>query len=338
MDDELLETYIVQHIDASADPVIQFSWHGGEPTLYGLDGFRNIVAFQKQHCPKGRTILNGIQTNGLIIDAAWCRFLAEERFFVGLSLDGPAAFHDPYRLDPRGGATHYRVENSFRALSGCGVPTECLCVVHSGNVRYPLEIYDYFVRLGVPYLTFLPLVAPFPNGRVSERTVPSDAWGEFLCAIFDRWLDRDIGRVKIQLFEETARTAFGLDHTLCVLSRTCGGVPMLDADGDVYSCDHFVEAKHRLGNIREKTLSAMLDSPQQDAFGRAKMDTLAEQCRSCDVLDMCNGGCPKDRITKTQYGKSDLNYLCSGYKKFFLHCRPFIEALAHVWGQQKNTV
>jgi uncharacterized protein len=333
MSDELLETYIIQHIQACTDPAIQFSWHGGEPTLFGLDGFRKIVAMQKRHCPEGRRIANGIQTNGLLLDDDWRRFLAMEHFIVGLSLDGMAQIHNLFRKTPTGDPTHAQVMQAYDSLSHDGITTEILCVVHSGNVHNPLELYNYFCDMGISYLTFLPLLEILSDGHVSKRTVEADAWGAFLCTIFDAWLDRDIGRVKIQIFEEAARPAFGLEHTLCIFRKTCN-VPILESNGDVYSCDHFVNSKHLLGNIRETSLSTMLDSPKQQAFGRAKQETLPRQCRLCAVLDMCNGGCPKDRIIKTSDEEAGLNYFCSGYKRFFAYCRPFVTTLANVWRNQ----
>jgi uncharacterized protein len=334
MPEEVLEAYILQHFETCTTPGVQFSWHGGEPTLYGLDGFRSIAAVQKKYCPKSRRIVNGIQTNGVLLDEDWCQFLAEEKFLVGLSLDGPERFHDRYRLTPKGEPTHFRVMQSYDRLRKHGVSTECLCVVHSGNVRHPLEVYDFFRRMEFPYITFLPLVEPSAEGCVSERTVPPDAWGEFLCAIFDAWLDRDIGRIKVQIFEEATRPAFGLEHTLCIFRKTCGAVPVLDYNGDLYSCDHFVKPEFLLGNILRTPLSALLDSAPQLSFGRAKEKTLPQQCRRCSVLDMCNGGCPRNRIIKTREGGPGLNFLCSGYKRFFTHCRPFVETLADVYRNQ----
>jgi uncharacterized protein len=272
--EEILEAYIGQHIDACTDPVIRFSWHGGEPTLFGLDGFRKVVELEKKLCPPDRRIVNGIQTNGILLDEEWCRFLAAEHFTVGLSLDGPERFHDLYRTTAKGGPTHDRVLQAYAFLRENGVQTECLCVVHSGNVRQPDEVYEFFRRIEAPYLTFLPLVENLERGRVSGRTVPAEAWGDFLCTIFDAWMERDIGRMKIQIFEEAARPAFGLEHTLCIFRKVCGVVPVLECDGDVYSCDHFVTPEYRLGNIRETALALLLDSPQLEAFGRAKEKTL----------------------------------------------------------------
>ena len=336
MADDLLESYIIQHIQASTDPVIRFSWHGGEPALLGLDRFQKIVSIQKKHCPGNRRIANGIQTNGILLNREWCRFLAEEDFSVGLSLDGVASIHDQFRLDMGAAPTHSRVLEAYECLRELNVATECLCVVHAGTVRRAIETYDFFRSIDVPYLTFLPLVEHSASGRASARSVPSESWGEFLISIFDRWLERDIGRIKIQIFEEALRSAFGLPHTLCILRPTCGGVPALECNGDLYCCDHFRTAVHLLGNILDTDLGNLLDSAQLRDFGSAKQDTLPEFCRQCEVLDMCNGGCPKNRFARTPEGAPGLNYLCSGYKNFFTHCRPFADVLSEVWRNQSQ--
>ena len=333
MSDEVLERYIVQHIDACSDPVVRFSWHGGEPTILGLDYFRRIVAIQREHQPRGRSIANGIQTNGTFLDEDWCRFLAAEGFTVGLSLDGPQEMHDRYRLTQDGRSSHEQAMRGYRLLRQYGVPCEILCVVNAGNVQHPLAVYRFFKEIGAGYVSFLPLVEREPNAEcgVSERTAPSEAWGVFLCTIFDEWQARDIGRVKVQIFEEAARPAFGQEHTLCVFRTTCGGVPVVEYNGDFYSCDHFVDAEHRLGNIQSTTLAQLLDHPRQKAFGQAKLDTLPRCCRECEVLAMCHGGCPKDRFLLSRDGEAGLNYLCAGYRRFFTHCRPFVAEVAALW-------
>jgi uncharacterized protein len=337
MSDDILEAYIVQHIEACPDPVIRFSWHGGEPTVLGLDYFRGIPALQRKHQPSGRRIVNGIQTNGTLLDEDWCRFLAAEGFAVGLSLDGPQEMHDRHRVTKDGRATFEQAMHGYRLLQQQGVPCEILCVVNAHNVQYPGEVYRFFKRIDARHMSFLPLVerAPEAPEGVSDRTVPSDTWGGFLCAVFDEWMAQDIGRVKVQIFEEAARPAFGQEHTLCVFRKTCGGVPVVEHNGDFFSCDHFVDDAHRLGNIRSTPLAELLDSPGQRAFGQAKWDTLPACCRACEVRAMCNGGCPKDRFLRTPDGEMGLNYLCAGYKRFFTHCGPFVSAIAAVWrGQQ----
>jgi uncharacterized protein len=338
MADEVLERCIVQHIAACSDPVIRFSWHGGEPTILGLDYFRHVVALQRKHCPAGRSIANGIQTNGTLLNDDWCRFLAAEGFTVGLSLDGPAWMHDRCRVTKDGRPTHERAIRGYRLLQEHGVPCEILCVVNACNAGHATEVYRFFKELGAGYLSFLPLVERDPQTPtgVSERTVPPEAWGAFLCTVFDEWRARDIGRVKVQIFEETVRPAFGQEHTLCVFRKTCGGVPVVEHNGDFFSCDHFVDAEHRLGNIQSTSLADLLDDPRQKAFGQAKFDTLPQYCRQCSVLVMCHGGCPKDRFLRTPDGEGGLNYLCAGYQRFFTHCQPFVAEVAALWRRTES--
>jgi uncharacterized protein len=333
MDDGLLETYIVQHFAASTDEIIRFSWHGGEPTLAGLDFFRRVTDLQRRHKPAGRPIRNGLQTNGILLDDSWGRFLAEADFSVGLSLDGPAGLHDLYRRSRDGRPTHDRALRGYEMLKRHGVATDILCVVHAGNAGRPAEVYGYFKSIGASFISFLPLVErdAAAAGGVDPKSVSASAWGAFLRAVFDEWLAADIGRIKIQIFEEAARTAFGQDHSLCLFRPACGGIPVVERNGDFYSCDHFVRPELRLGNIRETPLADLIDGPAQKAFGRAKAETLPRACRSCPVLAMCNGECPKNRFLKSADGEAGLNYLCAGYKEFFSHCRPFVEAVAAEW-------
>ncbi|MEW6668736.1 MAG: anaerobic sulfatase maturase [Thermodesulfobacteriota bacterium] len=328
--DDILEEFISQHIEASPDPVIGFSWHGGEPTLLGLGYFHKIVEMQRRHQQPGRRIVNGIQTNGTLLDEEWCRFLSTEGFGVGISLDGPQELHDSHRLTRGGKPTYAQAMRGYELLRNHGIPCDVLCVVHGQNVLHPTRLYRFFKEIEAPYIGFLPLVErrPEADGSVSLRTVPSEAFGEFLCAIFDEWMSRDIGRVKVQIFEEAAGTALGQDHVLCIFKETCGDVPVIEHNGDFFSCDHSVDEEHRLGNIRETPLHDLIESPAQRAFGQAKRDTLTRYCLECEVLPLCNGGCPKDRILQSPDGEPGLNYLCKGYKRFFTHCQPFLSELA----------
>ncbi|MEW6334532.1 MAG: anaerobic sulfatase maturase, partial [Thermodesulfobacteriota bacterium] len=330
MPDDLLEAYIVGQIETAPEPEIRFFWHGGEPMILGLDYFRRIAEIQRRHRPGGGRITNSIQTNGVLLTDAWCRFFAAEDFSVGLSIDGPPEMHDAYRLTKDSRATHRQAMHGYRLLRQHRLPVDLLCVVHARNVGHPIEVYRFFKEIGVQYLSFIPLVEPEPEspGGVSGRTVPADAFGAFLCAIFDEWVRQDMGRIIVQSFEEAARPACGLDHSLCVFRPTCGDVPVVEHNGDFYSCDHFVTPEHRLGNIRETPLLELLESPAQGAFGRAKQESLPRWCRTCDVLKMCNGGCPKDRIIWTSDGEPGLNYLCAGYRRFFTHCRPYTAQMA----------
>jgi len=338
MPEDLLETYIAGHIAASPDEIVRFSWHGGEPTVLGLDYFRKIVAIERRLCPPGRTIANGMQTNGTLLDEEWGRFLAEEGFAVGLSLDGPREDHDRHRRSREGRPSFDATMRGWEALRRHGVPTDVLAVVGSPNAGRPLEVYGIFREIGAAFVTFLPLVERRPDAPdgVTAESVRPEAWGDFLCAVFDQWIERDIGRIKIQIVEEAARTAFGQEHSLCVFRPVCGDVPVVERNGDLYSCDHFVDPAHRVGNVGETPLVDLLESPAQRAFGLAKLETLPRVCRTCEVLDMCHGECPKNRFVADPDGGPPLNYLCAGYKKFFAHARPFVEAVAAEWRRERS--
>jgi len=332
MSEGLLEEYIVQHIAASPDEIVRFSWHGGEPTILGMDFFRLVRSIQRKHRPSDRLIANGLQTNGLLLDEDWGCFLAAEGFAVGLSLDGPRDTHDRYRLSKDGKPSFDQTMRGYEVLRRHHVPTDILCVVSDANVYRPLEVYRFFKDIGAPFLTFIPLAERAPGGEgVSAETVPPAAWGDFLCAVFDEWVNGDIGRVKVQIFEEAARTAFGLEHSLCIFRPECGDIPVVERNGDFYACDHFVDPGHRIGNLRETPLVELLESPAQKAFGRAKLESLPRYCRECEALDMCHGECPKNRFVRTRDGEAGLNYLCAGYRRFFNHCRPFVDAVTAAW-------
>lgn len=329
MKEDLLEEYIVQHMEATSDEVIFFSWHGGEPVLAGLDFFRRVVTLQRKYLPPGRVLLNGLQTNGTLLDDDWCRFLAEENFMTGISLDGPAALHNQHRCDSRGRDSYRLVRKGIDCLNRHGIVPELLCVVGSHNADYPLEVYRHFKQLGALYMTFLPLVVRHPGTAtgVTPGSVSAEAFGRFLCTLFNEWVERDIGKVKIQIIEEALSPAFGREHTLCIFKENCGRVPVIEHNGDFYSCDHYVDREHLLGNIREKPLAWYLESPAQQTFGAAKSATLPRICKECPVKALCNGECPKNRFLITPDGEPGWNYLCSGYQLFFNHLLPFAEAV-----------
>ena len=329
MNDILLEKYIIQHMEATTDDTIFFSWHGGEPTLAGIDFYRKALALQKKHLPPGKKLINGIQTNGTLLNDEWCKFFAHENFLVGISIDGPEEFHNQFRLKQNAKGTFNNVINGYRLLQKYGVTAEILCVVNSSNAQFPLEIYRFFKSLNIRYITFLPLVErkSGSESEVTSKSVSAEAFGYFLIRIFDEWVENDIGEITVQIFEEALRSAFDEEHTLCIFKVNCGGVPVIECNGDVYSCDHFVNKEHFLGNIGENQVSYFLDCEKQKAFGKAKSLTLPNYCRNCDVLLMCNGECPKNRFITTPDGEPRLNYLCAGYKMFFKHCRPFIESV-----------
>ncbi|MDP6831908.1 MAG: anaerobic sulfatase maturase [Alphaproteobacteria bacterium] len=328
MADDLLQSYIAQHIEASPDETIFFSWHGGEPTLLGIDYFRRILEIQQRHCPEGREIRNGIQTNGTLIDEAWCRFLAAERFYVGLSIDGPPHLHDHYRVTKKAKATHRQVLQAFRLFKQHRIHCDLLCVVNDRNARQPAAVYRFFKEIGAEFLQFLPLVIRDGENGVRGESVPAKLYGEFLSAVFDEWVRNDVGRITIHNFEEALRPYIGLDHSLCVLRETCGDVVVVEHTGEFYSCDHFVEPDHMLGNILETPLVDLINGKAQAKFGSDKKDSLPRYCRDCEVLKSCNGGCPKDRFIQTPDGEDGLNYLCAGYKHFALHARPYLRRLS----------
>jgi len=341
MNDDVLEAYTRQLLQASGSDPAFFAWHGGEPTLAGPDFYRKAVELQKKYRHPGQQVVNGLQTNATLLNEEWCSFFSNENFLVGVSLDGPEPLHNLHRKNSSGQPVSGKVLRGIECLKKHGVQYEILCVVHRENVFRALEVYNYFKSLGARHITFLPLVEkPVAGEQPGEgMSVPARAFGEFLVEIFDEWKTRDIGAVQVQIFEEALRTAFGQDHTLCIFRKTCGGVPVVENNGDFYSCDHFVRKESLLGNIREQSLSSLLAHPRQRAFGRDKWKSLPKYCLECEVLDMCHGECPKNRFISTPGGEPGLNYLCEGYRRFFNHIRPFARAVAELWrteGGMKN--
>ncbi|MFZ2286467.1 MAG: anaerobic sulfatase maturase [Bacteroidales bacterium] len=333
MPDDLLELYIRQHIEASTEPEIFFSWHGGEPTLAGLNFYRKALKYQERYRPSGTTIVNGMQTNATTITEEWGSFLREGRFYVGVSLDGPEIYHNINRVRSSDKGSFADVRRGLEIIRKNNVPHEFLCVVSDDNVHEPLEIYRFFKELGAAYITFLPMVEMSSStpGEASRRSVKPLDFGKFLSAIFDEWIEKDIGNLKVQIFEEALRTAFSQEHTLCIFKPVCGGVPVVEMNGDFFSCDHYVTPENKIGTINDTSLASLLDHPRQKAFGLAKKDTLPCYCLECEVLDMCNGECPKNRFITAPTGEPRLNYLCEGYRYFFNHCRPFANEVARIW-------
>lgn len=327
---ELRDRYIKQHFEATTDDTVFFSWHGGEPMLAGLQFYKDILSIQDKYNIKGRRVVNGIQTNGTLLNREWGDFFADRGFIVGLSVDGPEDYHNRYRKKTDQSATFKEVINGWNVLKECGVTYEILCALNNYNSLYPVEVYRFFRDMGARYITFLPLVELTESGDLAGWSVKPKTFGDFLIEVFEEWKSSDIGKVDIQIIEESMRTAFNQDHSLCILRKECGGVPVIEKDGNVYCCDHFVNQGNLLGNIETRTLSEMIDSEQLSNFGRFKLSSLPVTCKTCEVLDMCNGGCPKNRIVNIPGETNRINYLCPGYLSFFKHIKPFARLVAEL--------
>jgi uncharacterized protein len=324
MADDLLEAYTRQYIAAQQVPEVTFAWQGGEPTLMGLDFFQRAVSWQQKYKKPGMRIHNALQTNGVNLDDDWGRFFKQNNFLVGLSIDGPRELHDAYRVDKGGRPTFDRVMGGLALLKKHRVEFNVLTTLHAANVGYPLPVY-HFLRdeVKTQFIQFIPIVerdneTGFQEGdQVTERSLTGRQYGEFLMAVFDEWVRRDVGRVYVQLFDVALAAWSGHRPGLCVFEETCGQALALEHNGDLYSCDHFVEPDHLLGNIRQDLMIELVASDQQHQFGQAKRDALPRYCRQCEVKFVCNGGCPKNRFIKTPDGEPGLNYLCQGYRTFF---------------------
>jgi uncharacterized protein len=344
MADDLLEAYIRQVLEAQRSPQVTIAWQGGEPTLMGLEFFRKANALARKFLRLGTTLEHTIQTNGILLDDEWCEFLARNSFLVGLSIDGPQAMHNAYRVNKAGDSTFSQVMRAVGLMHRHNVEFNVLCTVHDANVRQPLEVYRFFRdEVGTRFLQFIPIVERATpetieianvgwgdhNHRrplyaqegslVTERTVNPELWGAFLIGVFDEWVAHDVGKVFVQMFESALASWLGLPPSLCIFAETCGNAVALEHNGDLYSCDHFVEPRYRLGNIREQHLVQLIASDQQRAFGNVKRDSLPRYCRECEVRFACNGECPRNRFLLTPDGEEGLNYLCAGYKAFFHH-------------------
>jgi len=326
MSDEMLETYIRQLIESHQIPEVTVAWQGGEPTLMGLDFFRRSIELEKKYCKPGMKIQNTIQTNGTLINDDWARFFKENDFLVGLSIDGPREMHDFYRVDKQGGPTFDLVMRGLEHLQKFEVEWNALTTIHHANANHPVEVYK-FLRddCRAEFIQFIPIVERQtdangqPTNRVTDRSVTGEQYGRFLVGVFEEWVRRDVGTVYVQMFDVALANWYGEPSGLCVHSKTCGTALAIEHNGDLYSCDHFVEPKYKLGNIGEKHMLQLVSSEQQLTFGQDKYDTLPKYCRECEVRFACHGGCPKDRFISTPDGEPGLNYLCAGFKIFFNH-------------------
>jgi len=335
MTDEVAERFVRQTVAAQGTPFVTLAWQGGEPTLMGLDFFRRALEIERDAVPADWQVERSIQTNGVLLDDEWAAFLAENEILVGLSIDGPRELHDAYRRDGAGHSVFDRVEAAARLLQKHGAEFNVLCSVSAANVERPLDVYRYFRDdLGAGYLQFIPIVqietgpAEGRAGAVTECSTPSLAYGEFLSAIFDEWVRNDVGDVFVQLFDAVLASYLLGESSLCTLRPTCGESVALEHNGDVYSCDHFVEPRYLLGNILDTSIGELVRGDKQRAFGLAKRDSLPGYCRECEFLFACNGECPKNRILLTPDGEPGLNWLCEGLKHFFAHVDPHMKTMA----------
>ncbi|MBP7961635.1 MAG: anaerobic sulfatase maturase [Caldilineaceae bacterium] len=341
MDHATLTALIGQTLASQPGPEVTFAWQGGEPLLMGLDFFRRAMSLQRQLCPPAKSVANTIQTNATLIDAEWAAFFRRHDFLVGVSLDGPQPLHDAFRVDKGGAPTFRRVMAGLAHLRTAGVAVNILATVHAANADHALPVYRFLRdEVGAQYIQFIPIVEREAGAQgnvagVSARSVGATQYGDFLNTIFDEWVRHDVGKVFVQIFDVALGAWLGEPSSLCIFRETCGEALALEHNGDLYSCDHFVDEAHRLGNIRLEPIARMVGSPAQRAFGQAKRDSLPRQCRECPVRFACHGECPKNRFLTTPDGEPGLNYLCAGYFAFFTHIDAPMRLMATELRQQR---
>lgn len=339
MSDEMLEQFTREYIEAQTMNQVLFTWHGGEPLLRSIDFYRKALSLQQKYAG-GRRIDNVIQTNGTLLTDEWCEFFAQNHWLVGISIDGPQPDHDHYRLTAAGKPSWKKVIQGIKLLKKHGVEWNAMAVVNAYNANHPLEFYRFFKENGCQFLQFTPIVERLTrheDGRtlasladkdeisLSEASVAPEQWGYFLCAIFDEWVRKDVGKIFVEIFDCTLANWMGISPGICAYSKECGHAGVMEHNGDVYSCDHFVFPEYKLGNIRDHSLIDMLYGEQQQEFSHLKHSSLPRQCKECDMEFACHGECPKNRFMKDKYGDSGLNYLCPGYYHYYQHVAPYMD-------------
>ena len=339
MSDEMLEQFTREYIEAQTMPQVLFTWHGGEPLMRSIDFYKKALALQKKYA-HGKQIDNVIQTNGTLLTDEWCEFFAKNHWLVGISIDGPQEYHDHYRVTPAGKPSWEKVMQGISLLKKHRVEWNAMAVVNAYNAEHPLEFYHFFRDNGCQYLQFTPIVerlTEHEDGRTlaslaDDREIPlADAsvtpqqWGNFLCTIFDDWVRHDVGKTFVEIFDCTLANWMGVLPGICAYSKECGHAGVMEHNGDVYSCDHFVFPEYKLGNIRDQSLIDMLYGEKQQAFSRLKHTSLPRQCKECDMEFACHGECPKNRFEKDKYGEPSLNYLCQGYYQYYTHVAPYMD-------------
>ena len=339
MSDEMLEQFTREYIEAQTMSQVLFTWHGGEPLLRSIDFYRKALSLQQKYAG-GRRIDNVIQTNGTLLTDEWCEFFAKNHWLVGISIDGPQPDHDHYRLTAAGKPSWKKVMQGIKLLKKHGVEWNAMAVVNAYNANHPMEFYRFFKENGCQFLQFTPIVERLTrheDGRtlasladkneipLSEASVTPEQWGYFLCAIFDEWVRKDVGKIFVEIFDCTLANWMGISPGICAYSKECGHAGVMEHNGDVYSCDHFVFPEYKLGNIRDHSLIDMLYGEQQQEFSRLKHSSLPRQCKECGMEFACHGECPKNRFMKDKYGDSGLNYLCPGYYHYYQHVAPYMD-------------
>ena len=339
MTDEMLEQFTREYIEAQTMPQVLFTWHGGEPLMRSIDFYKKALALQKKYA-HGKQIDNVIQTNGTLLTDEWCEFFAKNHWLVGISIDGPQEYHDHYRVTPAGKPSWEKVMQGIQLLKKHRVEWNAMAVVNAYNAEHPLEFYHFFRDNGCQYLQFTPIVerlTKHEDGRtlasladdreipLADASVPPQQWGNFLCTIFDDWVRHDVGKTFVEIFDSTLANWMGVLPGICAYSKECGHAGVMEHNGDVYSCDHFVFPEYKLGNIREQSLIDMLYGEKQQAFSRLKHTSLPRQCKECDMEFACHGECPKNRFEKDKYGDPGLNYLCQGYYQYYSHVAPYMD-------------
>ena len=339
MSDEMLEQFTREYIEAQTMPQVLFTWHGGEPLMRSIEFYKKALALQKKYA-QGKQIDNVIQTNGTLLTDEWCEFFAKNHWLVGISIDGPQEYHDHYRVTPAGKPSWEKVMQGISLLKKHRVEWNAMAVVNAYNAEHPLEFYHFFRDNGCQYLQFTPIVerlTEHEDGRTlaslaDDREIPlADAsvtpqqWGNFLCTIFDDWVRHDVGKTFVEIFDCTLANWMGVLPGICAYSKECGHAGVMEHNGDVYSCDHFVFPEYKLGNIRDQSLIDMLYGEKQQAFSRLKHTSLPRQCKECDMEFACHGECPKNRFEKDKYGEPGLNYLCQGYYQYYSHVAPYMD-------------
>ena len=339
MSDEMLEQFTREYIEAQTMPQVLFTWHGGEPLMRSIDFYKKALALQKKYA-HGKQIDNVIQTNGTLLTDEWCEFFAQNHWLVGISIDGPQEYHDHYRVTPAGKPSWEKVMQGIQLLKKHRVEWNAMAVVNAYNAEHPLEFYHFFRDNGCQYLQFTPIVerlTEHEDGRtlasladdreipLAEASVTPAQWGNFLCTIFDDWVRHDVGKMFVEIFDCTLANWMGVLPGICAYSKECGHAGVMEHNGDVYSCDHFVFPEYKLGNIREQSLIDMLYGEKQQAFSRLKHTSLPRQCKECDMEFACHGECPKNRFEKDKYGEPGLNYLCQGYYQYYSHVAPYMD-------------